>query len=58
MGKTTEKEIQQAIENLKIEKVNSYGVSGRIISEWKLKTSINGSEINLGKRIHKSERNP
>jgi len=48
MEKTTEKEIQKAIENLNLERVNSYGVSGKIISRWKLKTSINGSEIDLG----------
>jgi len=33
---------------LKLERVDSYGVSGKIISQWKLKTSINGSEIDLG----------
>ena len=48
MEKTTEKEIQQAIENLKIERVNSYGASSKIISRWKLKTLINGIEIDLG----------
>jgi len=44
----TEKEIQEVIENLRIERVNSYGVSDKIISQWKLKTLLNGSEINLG----------
>jgi len=44
----TEEEIQKAIENLRIEKVNSHTVSGKIISQWKLKTSINGAEIDLG----------
>ena len=48
MEKMREEEIQQAIENLKLERVDSYGVSEKIISQWKLKTSINGSEIDLG----------
>jgi hypothetical protein len=48
MGKMRNEEFQEAIENLRIERVNSYGVSGRIISEWKLKTFLNGAEINLG----------
>ena len=47
MEKMIEKEIQEAVENLKLERVNSYGASGRIIFEWKLKTSLNGVMVDL-----------
>ena len=48
MEKMREKEIQEAIEDLKIERVNSYGARGKIISQWKLKTLLSGVEIDLG----------
>ena len=48
----TEKELQEAIDNLKLERVNSYGASGKIISQWKLKTLINGIEIDLEDELH------
>lgn len=54
----TDKEIQKAIGRLKLERAEFYEMKGKIISQWKLKTFLNGAEINLGKRIHKSERNP
>jgi len=43
-----DEELQEAIENLKVERVNSYGVSRKIISQWKLKTSFNEVEVDLG----------
>jgi hypothetical protein len=58
MDKMTDKEIQKAIGRLKLERAEFYEMKGKIISQWKLKTFLNGAEINLGKRIHKSERNP
>ena len=48
----TEKEIQKAIKNLNLERVEPYGVRGKIISQWKLKTSINRSEIDLWDELH------
>jgi hypothetical protein len=48
MEKMREEEIQEAIENLKLERADSYGVSGKITLQWKLKISLKGVEINLG----------
>ena len=48
MEKMIEKEIQKSVENLRVERVNSHTASGKIISQWKLKTSLKGVEINLG----------
>lgn len=42
-----EEEIRQAIENLRIERVNSYGVRGKIISQWKIKMLLNKLEVDL-----------
>jgi len=48
MEKMREEKIQQVIESLKLERVDSYGARGKIISRWKLKTLLSGVEIDLG----------
>jgi len=48
MEKTTEKEIQEAIKNLQLEMMRVFEVENKIISQWKLKISINRVEIDLG----------
>jgi len=52
MEKMTEKEMQEAIDNLKLERVKSYGVRGEIISQWKLKTSINDRKSTSVIQVH------
>lgn len=52
MEKITEKEIQKAIKNLKLERAEFYEMKGKIISQWNIKTLINGCEINLGDELH------
>lgn len=44
----TKEEILEAIKNLKLEMVRVFEVENKIISQWKLKTSLNGAEIDLG----------
>ena len=48
----TDKEIQKAIGRLKLERAEFYEMKGKIISQWKLKASINGSEIDLWDELH------
>ena len=43
-----EEEIQQAIGRLKLERAEFYEMKGKIISQWNIKTLINGIEIDLG----------
>jgi len=47
----TEKEIQEAIKNLKIKLAGSRYVNGKKLSLYKLATKINGVEVNLGTTI-------
>ena len=35
------KEFQEAIDNLKLERGESYSLSSKIVSQWKLKTLLN-----------------
>lgn len=47
----TEKEIQEAIKNLKIKLAGSRYVNDKKLSLYKLTTKINGVEVNLGTTI-------
>jgi len=48
MEKMREEEIQEAIKNLKFERVSFHAIRRKTISDWKIKTLINGIEIDLG----------
>jgi len=48
----TDKEIQKAIGRLKLERAEFYEMKGKIISQWNIKTLINGIEIDLGDELH------
>jgi hypothetical protein len=47
MENMTEKEIQEAIGNLKLERIKCHSISDKVIPQWKFKTSLNEAEIDL-----------
>ena len=47
--KMTKKEIAEAINNLKFERVRECSVRGEIITGWVMKTAISACELNLGR---------
>ena len=43
MENMTEKEIFEALNNLRLEKIGERSIIGKIIASWTMKTTLNGS---------------